>query len=308
MGGKPKPLKPGDIVAVVAPASPVQEELFLAGVRQLERMGFQPSYTDKVFGAFRYLSGSDETRAGDLREAFLNPEVKAVFSARGGYGSMRLLALLDPAEIAEHPKVFLGSSDLTALLLFFAEKCGFPVIHGPMPATEIRQGETKYDRDLLLHLMTSPSPPGIIRVPSAIPLREGSARGILFGGCLSVLTSLLGTPFEPDTRGKILFLEDRNLKPYQIDRMMTQLKLAGKLDGVEGLIFGEMPGCVQSERQGYSLTEVLEELLAPYSFPALFGFPAGHTERKHIPLPIGLSATLDTATLSLHIEEPLVEP
>jgi muramoyltetrapeptide carboxypeptidase len=308
MGGKPKPLSSGDIVAVVAPASPVQKELFLAGVRQLETMGFRPVYTDKVFGAFRYLSGPDETRAGELRDAFLNPEVKAVFSARGGYGSIRLLALLDPAEIATHPKIFLGSSDLTALLLFFAEKCRFPVIHGPMPATEIRQGEAKYDGDLLRHLMTSPSAPGVIRVPGALPLREGCARGVLSGGCLSVLASLLGTPFEPDTRGKILFLEDRNLKPYQIDRMMTQLRLAGKLDDVKGLIFGEMPGCVQNERQGYTLTEVLQDLLAPYSFPVLFGFPAGHTEQKHIPLPIGLSVSLDTAARSLHIEEPLVEP
>jgi muramoyltetrapeptide carboxypeptidase len=305
---KPRALKPGDAITIIAPASPVQKELFLAGVHELESMGFRALYTEEIFHSFRYLSGTDEQRALALNRAFADPDSKAIFCARGGYGTIRLLPFLEPSEIRKTPKLFLGSSDATALLIFLTEKCRMPVLHGPMPATEIRQGESKYDRARFLQLLTSAAAPAEITVPGASCLREGKAHGVLTGGCLSVLASLMGTPYEPNTQGKILFLEDQNMKPYQIDRILTQFKLAGKFDGVQGVIFGEMPGCIQNKDQGYSLPEVLLELLAPYPFPILYAFPSGHTDGKHIPLPFGLHVTMNSEKRSLKIEEPLVKP
>jgi muramoyltetrapeptide carboxypeptidase len=210
---------------------------------------------------------------------------------------MELLTLLSPERMRENPKVVLGSSDATALLAFLTSASGLVAFHGPMVAQQIARGH--YDRKNLLEVLGSTEPPGRFPVETAEWLHRGTGEGLLLGGCLSIVAALAGTRFLPSFQGAILFLEDTETKPYQIDRMLTQLRLAGLLDGIRGLVFGEMPGCEQHPDQGYTLQEMLRDWTSSLRGPALFGFPSGHTHSKGLTLPLGVRARLDEGGLSL---------
>lgn len=294
---KPKAVGPGSVVGVVAPASPVRKAFVEQGVAELERLGFRTRLGERLYHRGRYTAGSVEDRLSDWIDLWEDPGVAALFCARGGYGSMELLTRLSPERARENPKLVLGSSDATALLSFLMSGAGLSTFHGPMVAQQIARGD--YDRENLLRMVSSTEAPGRIEVESAEWLHRGRAEGTLLGGCLSILAALAGTPFLPSFHGAILFLEDTQTKPYQIDRMLTQLRLAGLLTGVRGIVFGEMPGCEQHPDQGYTLPEMLREWTASLGVPVLFGVPSGHTRSKGLTLPLGAMARLDDDGLTL---------
>jgi muramoyltetrapeptide carboxypeptidase len=294
---KPKAVRAGAVIGVVAPASPVRKEYVDAGVAELERLGFRTRLGRRLYHRGRYTAGTASDRLQDWVELWEDPEVSALFCARGGYGSMDLLTRLSAERTRENPKVVLGSSDATALLAFLRSGAGLVSFHGPMVAQQIARGD--YDRENLLSVLGSIDAPGTIAVETVERLHPGSAEGPLLGGCLSIVAALAGTRFLPSFAGAILFLEDTQTKPYQIDRMLTQLRLAGLLDGVRGLVFGEMPGCEQHPDQGYTLQEMLRDWTSYLRVPVLFGFPSGHTRSKGLALPLGARARLDDDGLTL---------
>lgn len=302
---KPPALRPGDLIGIVAPASNIKPELLAEGCRELERLGFRTLYRPGIATAHRYFAGTDERRAAEFLEMVRNPEVRAIFCARGGYGSARILPYVEPELLRSNPKIINGASDITNLLTFL-DHSGLVAFHGPMVATAIRQGPASYDFQILLDVLGGKTP----RFPLAgtAVLREGVGEGRLTGGCLSQVVSTLGTSYEIDTNDSILVLEDIDAKPYQIDRMMTHLKQAGKLEGVRGAVFGEMPNCVQHVNQGYSLEEVIMDVLGETTFPVLYGFPTGHTTlRPNVVVPFGVRARLALgAESTFELLEPAV--
>ena len=304
---KPAALRPGDTIAIIAPASNLKSAYLQRGVAELERLGFHVKYAPDILDKARYTAGSDARRARELHAAFADPEVKAVWAARGGYGAMRLFKLLDDELLRRHPKIFIGYSDMTALHLRFYQRFGWVTFHGPMAAKDLAGGVEHYDQRTLLGALTQARPLGEIQSAQTEWLHSGApVSGRLLGGCLSLLAALQGTPDELDTRGAILFLEDTGVKPYALDRMIQQLKLAGKFDEVRGIVFGEMLDCVQHPEQGYTIQEVLTELTAELQVPVLFGLPSGHSPRGNLTLPLGVQATLDAKRGGLVIDETAV--
>jgi muramoyltetrapeptide carboxypeptidase len=287
---KPPALRRGDLIGIVAPASNIQPEMLEAGCRELERLGYRTLYRPDILQTHRYLSGTDERRAAELLEMVRNPEVKAIFCARGGYGSGRLIPYLEPELLLAYPKIICGSSDIT-MLLSFLNRQGLVGFHGPMVATSIRMGEAGYDRDVFIRMLEG-DPAVAFPLADTTVLRRGGGEGRLAGGCLSLVVATLGTPYEVDSDGAILVLEDLGEKPYQIDRMLTQLKQAGKLDGVCGIVFGEMLNCINRPDQGYTLEEVVLDILEGTTFPILYGFPTGHTTHPNVVVPFGVRAKL----------------
>jgi muramoyltetrapeptide carboxypeptidase len=222
---------------------------------------------------------------------------------------MRLFGLLDDALLRQHPKVFIGYSDLTALHLYLYRRFGWVTFHGPMAAKDLAGGETHYDRAGLLAAITQTTPLGEIACATTEMLHRGSGgrvSGRLLGGCLSLIAALMGTPDELDTRGAILFLEDTATKPFALDRMLRQLRLAGKFDEVRAIVFGEMNDCVQHPEQGYRIQEVLAECTADLGVPVMCGLSSGHTPRGNLTLPLGVIATLDVERAALIVDEAAV--
>lgn len=307
---KPAALRAGDAVAVVAPASNLKADYLARGVAELERLGFRAQYDPGILDKARYTAGDDQRRATELMRAFADPKIKAVWAARGGYGSMRLFKLLDENQIGRRPKVFIGYSDMTALSLYFYRRFGWVTFHGPMAAKDLAGGEEHYDRETLIKALTGAAPLGEIKSNKIEMLHRGAGArvtGRLLGGCLSLITAMMGAPDELDTRGSILFLEDTATRPYSIDRMLQQLKLAGKFDEVRGIVFGEMTDCVQHAEQGYRIQDILAECTADLNIPVMFGLPSGHSTRGNLTLPLGVTATLDPGRGILSIDEAAVE-
>src|SRR5262245_40920585 len=250
---KPKALKPGDTIGIVAPASNIKKELLEQGCRELESLGFKTYVRSDITSSFRYFSGTRERRLSEFLEMLKNPEIRAIFCARGGYGSGQLLRDIDPDVIRENAKIVNGSSDIT-ILLNWIERAGVVSFHGPMVATTIREGTSGYDRAVLFDMLQRKEAVRFQTEGTSL-LRSGRGEGCLVGGCLSLVVATLGTEHEIDTRDAILILEDADTKPYQVDRMITHLKQAGKLQDVRGVIFGEMLNCAQNANQGYALQE-----------------------------------------------------
>jgi len=306
---KPPSLREGDTVAVVAPGSNLKSDYLERGVAELAKLGFRAKYEPEILSKARYTAGSDERRAAELMRAFTDPEIKAVWAARGGYGSMRLFGLLDDEALKRHPKILIGYSDITALHLYFYRRFGWVTFHGPMVAYDLQGGEEHYERAGLLAAITRPAPMGEITGTGTEMLHRasgGRVRGRLLGGCLSLVIALMGTPDELDTRGSILFLEDTGVKPFALDRMLRQLHLAGKFDDVRGIVFGEMTDCVQHAQQGYRIQDVLAECTAGINVPVMFGLRSGHSPAGNLTLPLGVEATLDADRGALIIEEAAV--
>jgi muramoyltetrapeptide carboxypeptidase len=298
----PTPLKPGDTVAIIAPAGPIeQRDDFLRGVATLERMGFRIRFDDRIFQSMGYLAGPDEARAEELMRAFENPDVQAIVSLRGGYGCSRLIPLIDQGRMRNHCKVFMGFSDLTTLHMYFRRRLGWVTFHGPM-ATSPALGNIGINQERhLLRLWTDPTYLPSLSFPELQILVSGSAEGELVGGCLSLVVASLGTPYEPVTDGKILFLEDLGEPAYRIDRMITQLQLAGKLDHISGVLLGSFQDC-EPANQGKTIEDTLRDLLGSLEVPVLASFPAGHGSENWT-LPLGTRVRLDAANRRLDILE-----
>ena len=302
---RPPALQSGDLIGIVAPASNIKLDMLEAGCRELERLGFRTLYRPDIIKTHRYFSGTDERRAAELLEMIRNPEVKAIFCARGGYGSGRLISFLEPELLLAYPKVFMGSSDIT-MLLTFLNRIGIVGFHGPMVATSIRMGAEGYDSSTLIRMLRGDSNVQFSTEHTTV-LRAGLGEGRLAGGCLSLVVATLGTSYEIETDNRILVLEDLGEKPYQVDRMLTQIKHAGKLDHVRGIVFGEMLNCTNLPDQGYTLEEVILDVLAETTFPILYGFSTGHTSRANIVVPFGIHARLSLGSMArFELLEPAV--
>jgi muramoyltetrapeptide carboxypeptidase len=290
---KPPALRPGDTVGVVAPASNVKRADLEAGCEGLRRAGYRPFYFDSILDQDIYFAGSVERRARELEAMFKREDVKAIVCARGGYGSNYLLQALDLEIIKAHPKIFVGYSDLTTLLTYFSDAAGLVTFHGPMVAKDWAH-EDGVDLPSW-HAALAGAAEWEVNLDAAsgvTGLVDGSADGILYGGCLSILVASLGTPYEIRTAGTILFLEDIAAKPYQIDRMLMQMKLAGKFEGVRGIIFGEMRDCIQNANQGYTLEDIVCRIVGELGIPVAYGVRSGHVTAGNITLPFGVRAGL----------------
>jgi len=309
---KPPALLPGDTVGIVAPASNVKRGELEAGAEALVRAGYRPFYLDSIFDQDLYFAGSADRRARELESMFTRDDVKAIVCARGGYGANYLLEALDLEKIRAHPKIFVGYSDLTALLTYFCGPGGFVTFHGPMVAKDWTHDDGVDHAAWNAALSgTAAWEINLGAGSGATGLVDGSADGILYGGCLSILVASLGTPYEIKTEGAILFIEDVAAKPFQIDRMLMQLKLAGKFKGVRGIVFGEMRDCLQTLNQGYSLEEVVLRIVGKLGVPVAYGARSGHVTAGNITLPIGVRAGLTVrggqASLKI-LESAVAEP
>lgn len=288
----PPALRQGDTVGVVAPASGFRREDFEAGCDRLRRLGYQPFYLPSIFERDQYFAGSLERRIGELHEMFTRNEVRAILCARGGYGCNYLLPHLDLDLIRAHPKIFAGCSDVTTLLTYLCDHAGLVTFHAPMVAGDFSRPDGVDEDAWLTAMFSGKNHTRTFGHDEVQPLVGGSAEGILYGGCLSLLCASLGTTYEIHTHGSILFLEDRGEKPYQIDRMLMQLRLAGKFEGVKGIVFGEMLDCGQQSVGDRTLHDLVLRIVGGLGIPIAFGLKSGHVSSKSFTLPFGVGATL----------------
>lgn len=304
---KPARLAAQDAVALLAPASPARTKALIArGLRSLRDLGFHPRLSPSADRACGYLAGSDRQRARDFRAAWTNPAIRAVFCVRGGYGSSRMLEQFDCALAARHPKVFVGFSDITTLHLALQAKA-VTSFWGPMPGTE--EGFSGFARHWLQKALMEAKPLGELPLANTAQpecLRSGRAQGRITGGTLSLLAASLGTPYEIETRGRIVFLEDVGEEPYRLDRMLTQLLAAGKLRDAAGIALGVFEQCEPCDaRRSWSVRDVLADRLRPLKIPVFSGLAIGHIADQ-VTMPYGVLARLDAGAKRLEILESAV--
>jgi muramoyltetrapeptide carboxypeptidase len=298
---KLKPVREGAGISIVAPASFAKQERVELGLAALRRLGYAPRFAEnaRARGPL-FFSGTAEQRVADLHAAFADPESQIVMSLRGGYGSNYALPGLDLELVGKNPKPFFAYSDLTGVQLRLLDELGLPAFHGPMAAADFYLEDGVHLPSF--HAALSGEPFSVGSPEGLRMLKAGSARGILYGGCLSILVSLLGTPWEPQTEGKLLFLEDTCAKPYQINRMLWQLRHAGKLEGVTGIVFGEMLDCASPGMPPDFLDQVIATALDDFDGPIAIGLRSGHVSRQNVTLVFGTNAELSLAS---H-EEPIL--
>ena len=298
---------------MVAPASPVERELLERGMREIEGIGYRVQVSEMVLARRSFFAGRHAQRAESLMGYLEDPLIRAVFCARGGYGSNYIVEHLSARPVLNRlkrlpPKIVMGYSDITTLLHFLQQTLGWTVFQGPMVTRELAGGEVFYNR-LLMEQVLGSDASTIAVESSAWSLRTGLAEGRLIGGCLPMLAATLGTTQEIDTRGSLLLLEDIDEKPFRIDRMLFQLRRAGKFRDVRGVIFGEMPGCGGGTTAEEGLREVILEALEDLDIPIVFGLPFGHSRQGCLTLPIGVRAQLSAREkVTLTLLEPAVAP
>ena len=312
---KPPRLRTGDTVGLIAPAGFVDDAFDLDLVREtILAMGLKPKAAPHLGSRSGYLAGTDAERAADVNAVYADPDVRAVFAVRGGWGCARILPLLDYTAIRRTPKLLVGFSDITALHLAFAARAGFTTIHGPNASASW----SSYSWDAFRAVAfdgatpTFTNPLGhedrlVQRIGRIRTFRPGVARGRLLGGNLTVLAALVGTPYLPDFNGAILFIEDVGEQPYRIDRMLTQLSLAGILGKLKGVVFGQCTDCDPGGPSygGFTLSEVLQQHLEPLGIPAFQGGQFGHVANQYS-LPLGIEAELDAGAGTIRLLEPAV--
>jgi muramoyltetrapeptide carboxypeptidase len=305
---KPTAVSRDALVAVVSPASTPKPDRVDRGIIALESLGFAVKFSDQILtrGPL-YFAGTPEMRLRDLHHAFADDAVKAILATRGGYGSNYLLEGLDLDLIAESAKPFIGYSDLTAVQLWLLDQIELPAFHGPMVAAD-------FSREGGAHLQSfqaalSGKPYSLGAAEGMRTLHAGRAKGTLYGGCLSILTALLGTPYEPRTEDKLLFIEDVNARPYQVDRMLWQLREAGKFEGVRGVVFGEMLDCLAPGNAPDMLDEVILRAFEEFSGPIAIGLRSGHVSHSNVTLTFGVEAELNAGSgAELHLLQTAVLP
>ena len=304
---KPKALSPGDRLAIVAPASGFDRSEFELGLTELRALGFDPVYDESIFDRRVYVAGEAAERAEAFRKAWLDPDIAGLVGVRGGYGSVHLLPWLTPTELQRRPKVFLGYSDLTSLLVHLTTGCGVVGFHGPTVVGRLSKGEGAYDRESLKRVTMVAEPFGELSPDSLEILNPGEATGTLLGGTLTQLVASLGTPyaFAPQ-KPFLLFIDEIGERPYRLDRMLTQLRLSGLLSAASGVIWGELPSCDEPAGKPTARATVAD-LLSDFRGPVVFGFPSGHTRGSAITLPFGVRTRLSTESRPrLVVEEAAV--
>jgi len=303
---KPPAVRSGAGVSVIAPASFAQPDRINGGLEALRALGFSPRLcASSLERGPLYFAGTTEQRLADLHSAFADGTTSAVMCLRGGYGSNYLLNHLPLKMIGERPKPFFAYSDLTGVQLRLLDELGLPAFHGPMAAADFYLEDGVHLPSF--HAALAGEPYSVGTAEGLRVLKPGAASGVLYGGCLSILVSLLGTEWEPRTEGKLLFLEDTGAKPYQVDRMLWQLRHAGKLKGVRGIVFGEMLNCASPGAAPDLLDETILSALAGFEGPITIGLRSGHVSRQNVTLTFGVHAELKAGDdIELHLLEPAV--
>jgi len=311
---KPPRLKPGDTVGVVSPASITYEQVRLEIMEEtLAALNLKMKIGSHATDRWGYFAGSDQNRANSINELFADSDVNAIFALQGGWGCARLLPLLDYDLIRQHPKIFMGFSDITALLIALYVRCGLITFHGPTGNSTWNKFSTDYLRRILFDaksvLMENPKEIGdnLTQIEDRIrTINPGIYRGRLVGGNLTVLSSIIGSKYLPDWRGHILFLEDIGEAIYRIDRMLTQLKLAGVLDQISGFVFGKCTDCKpDSGYSSFTFEEVLNDHIKSLGIPAWHGSMIGHIKNKFT-IPLGVEVEIDATKGTIKMLEPAV--
>ena len=306
---KPPALRPGDTIGVVAPSSPVKPDVLAKGIEELRSIGYKVVVADAVLSKERFFAGGHAARANAFLQFLEDPKIHAIFCTRGGYGANYIVEYLSSASVFARlkriqPRIVMGLSDVTTLLLFLRQRLGWVTFQGPM-ISGFSDGQARYNRAVMKRVLSN-STSGTTIDSDASVLRAGTAQGMLTGGCLSLVVATLGTPDEIDTRGSILLLEDIDEKPYRVDRMLFHLKRAGKFRGVKAVAFGEMVGCAKSS-PAEELHGVIEDALGGIDVPMVFGLRFGHTTGGCLTLPLGVEARLEAReTVKLKLLEPAV--
>ena len=306
---KPSALRPGDQIRVLSLASPVQEERLRKGCDELSALGYKPKLDrESALARESFFAGPASDRVSAFRESLREPATRAIFCTRGGYGSNYLLDCISEAPAAA--KIVLGASDISSLQVFLWQKFGWVTFYGPMVATNFDRGAGAphgYDRASLLSALTETQQGWSLDLQGE-PIASGRAEGVLLGGCLTLVEATLGTPWEIGTESAILILEDRAMKPYQVDRALMHLKQAGKLRGVAGIILGDFPEC-EGPPDGETVRDVARRILSPLGVPVVWGAPVGHTSRAMLTLPLGVAAELSSSARGvLRVLEPACVP
>lgn len=313
---KPKRLKKGDTIGLVAPAGPIRPEQLERTKAILAELGFKTRHTKNLLSQKGYLAGTDEQRLNDLHQMFSNKQIDAIMCIRGGYGTPRILADIDYELIRRNPKIFIGYSDITALLQAIYKFSGLITYHGVVGISDF----TKYTRNNFLELFTKAHDALLIQsinhygdmdeIYKPYVLKNGLARGVLAGGNLALITALMGTPFEIDLEDKLVFIEDVGEPPYSVDRMLTQLLLSGKLQKAKAIVLGVFNDCDLNNdtitvENSLSLKDVILDRLSGLEIPIVYGFSFGHIANQAI-FPIGINAELNTNKLTIELLEKAV--
>jgi muramoyltetrapeptide carboxypeptidase len=294
---KPPPLKKGSTIGVIAPAGFVENEALLAGVKAIRERGFNVEISAGVNARKGYLAGDAGERAAELEIFFDRVDIDAIFSARGGFGSIQIVPLLK-RQFARHAKIFVGYSDITILLNWLLQAHGLVTFHGPMVAMDLAAGLSQSSAERFWGILMGEKGAWTCNLGEAI--KPGRAVAPMMGGCLSLLVTTLGTPYEIDSRGKLLFLEDVGEKPYRVERMLTHLRMAGKFDGLAGVVFGDFADCNGGGSR--DMRQIVAEIFATADYPVVMGLPAGHGEENFL-LPFGVAMALDASEATLSIAE-----
>jgi len=311
---KPKRLKKGDKIGIIAPGGFIKEDELKEAVDNLKILGFNPEPSAAILERFGYLAGKDNQRADDLNEMFRRKDIDGIICARGGYGCSRILPLIDYEAIKNNPKVIVGYSDVTALLYSIYAKTGLVCFHGPVGISTFNEFSIRNFEDTLMksysELRMSNPAPGTETNSELITIKSGVCTGELIGGNLSIVVSLIGTSYDMDYEGKIVFLEEINEEPYRIDRMLTQMIQSGKFNKAAGIALGQFRKCEPREKDpefshSFSLFEVLEDRLANLGIPVIYGLSFGHITDK-LTLPFGIRAGLNTLDKTLTLIESAV--
>ena len=316
---KPDRLNKGDTIGLIAPGWLITKKQLQVSIDQILKLGFVPVYTERILGKNGYFSGTDEQRATDLNEMFLNPQVKGIICANGGYGCTRILNLIDYQAIKENPKIIMGYSDVTALINAIHQKTNLISFHGPISRTL----KSDYSVSQFVKLVRTPKKKLIIQsYPKYLEksvekteykrytITSGKAKGLLVGGNLTIITSMIGTEYQLDFTDKIVFIEDIGEEPYRIDRMLTQLIETGELQKASGIVFGVLRACEKTEKSkapnSFNLQEVIEERIKPLNIPAVYGLSFGHLS-NNFTIPIGILAKLDANKMTIELLEKAVK-
>ena len=305
---KPKALEFGDTIGVIAPASPTSKANIKKAEKKLVEMGFKVKMGESCFETYGYLSGTDDIRARDLNNMFADEEVSGIICMRGGYGTPRLLELIDYELIKRNPKVFVGYSDITALHIAITQLSNLVTFHGPMVAADLIGDVSEFTQKSLYNSILKGEFSGDIDNPDGediVTINGGMAEGPIIGGNLSLVVDTLRTPYEIDVKGKILFLEEIGEESYQIDRMFNQLRLSGLLEEAEGIILGDFHNCgaeISKHPDSLTLEQVIDDLVRPVNKPTIYNLQSGHCEPM-ITLPFGVNARLDADKGQLTILE-----
>lgn len=307
---KPSCINRGDTIGIVAPASSFDPDNFKKGIKKLRKSGYKVKYERSIFSKYWSRPGHDKKRAEQINRMFADTQVKALFCAKGGWGSLDIIPYLDKGIIKDNPKIFVGYSDITFLLLYLQSITNMVVFHGPVVSGEIYEGMSELTLDCLFRLIAKPEALGTVTTPHLHPLKPGQATGILVGGNMSSIVESIGTEYDVDTNGRILFLEEVGEDMATIEEYLNRLKQAGKFMNIKGIVFGKMVNCFDETDTQKSRSSIINEIVADVKVPILFGFPSGHIKQStdiHFTLPLGAEVTLDADRPALVINEAAVQ-